>query len=361
MIDLVSNESRAIICVDDEKTILNTLYLQISEAFPKHIVEVAESGEEALALMQSLEGEGCTIELIISDQIMPSMKGNELLAKIFDHNNEIISVLLTGQASTESTMSAIKNSNLFRYLTKPWEPHDLMLCIDRALRHRELARKIKMQIHTFKKFVPTEFLTTLDLDFNNPESLQPGVFKIVENSILFLDLRDFTSISERIPSEKLADKLVSLFAYFEQDIREHNGFIDKYLGDAIMAIFPDPNDAIQSALQLIESLKAFNTEQDIHWSMGIGINTGKASMIMLGSDHRLDSTVIGDTVNIASRLEASTRIYSKQIIISDSTFQALSSKHKALFTELGQVPIKGKIDALLAHGYGDLGIKQLPL
>ena len=353
MVDFSDAHSKVIICVDDEKVVLNTLYMQISEAFPEYIIEMAESGEEAMELVSALEQEGCTIELIISDQIMPSMKGDELLAKVFNHNQEIISVLLTGQAAVESTISAINNSNLFRYLTKPWEANDLVLCISKALKQRDLTRKIKMQMTAFKKFVPTEFLTTLNLSYDDPASLKPGVFKVVENTILFLDLRDFTSISESISTESLTNKLVHLFSEFEKNIRDNKGFVDKYLGDAIMAIFPDPNDAIRSALRLIQSLEFFNSEEQIGWSMGIGINTGESRMLIIGSNNRVDSTIIGDTVNIASRLESITKDYAKRIIISDNTFQTLSEAHQALFEKIGEVSVKGKQNDLLIYGYGE--------
>lgn len=123
-----------IICVDDEKVVLDTLGSQIEES---HLIdnfelERAQSGTEALELIQSLIHDGESVGVVISDQIMPQMTGDALLARIIHINPDSQNILLTGQSRMESVISAINTAKVYRYLTKPWDRIDLIQTIDAA-------------------------------------------------------------------------------------------------------------------------------------------------------------------------------------------------------------------------------------
>ncbi|GAB1458041.1 hypothetical protein MASR2M48_33490 [Spirochaetota bacterium] len=173
-----------------------------------------------------------------------------------------------------------------------------------------LAQKKEEKIrHIFQKFVPQELI---DRFFQNPEAMLVGENR--ELAVLFSDIRSFTSISETMKPDDLVNSLNHYFSSMVDIIMSHNGVIDKYIGDAIMAFFGAPvrrdDDAISSikaALDMIEALDHFNEQQrglgKPEFKIGIGINYGIVTVGNIGCDKKMDYTVIGDMVNLASRLE----------------------------------------------------------
>ncbi|MCA1994490.1 MAG: PAS domain S-box protein, partial [Coleofasciculus sp. S288] len=137
-----------IICVDDERVVLLSLRDQLKHYLgSNYSIELAESGEEALEIFAELRDEGIDIPVVISDQIMPGMKGDELLIKIHAHYPKTLKILLTGQASVEAVGNAVNAANLYRYIAKPWDETDLCLTVSEAIRSylqdKELADKNK--------------------------------------------------------------------------------------------------------------------------------------------------------------------------------------------------------------------------
>ncbi|MBU0489943.1 MAG: SpoIIE family protein phosphatase [Bacteroidetes bacterium] len=123
-----------IICVDDESIVLQSLKTELKEAFPEFMIEIAEGGHQALELFDELTEEKCDIPLIISDYIMPDMKGDELLIKIHERSEKTMKIMLTGQATTEGVGNAINFARLYRYIPKPWEKDDFILTVREAAR-----------------------------------------------------------------------------------------------------------------------------------------------------------------------------------------------------------------------------------
>lgn len=130
----ILNRDYAIICVDDEASVLDSLKDQLKRQCPGCVIEIAESGEEALEIIEELQAENCPVALVISDQIMPGMKGDELLTAIHQLNPAVLKILLTGQASPDAVFRAVNQANLYRYIAKPWEEADLKLTVTEALR-----------------------------------------------------------------------------------------------------------------------------------------------------------------------------------------------------------------------------------
>lgn len=148
------------------------------------------------------------------------------------------------------------------------------------------------------------------------------------------------------------DILNFLNSYFKRmsiPIHEHNGFIDKFIGDAIMALYDRPNmnalDAVKSSIAMIEAIKVYNQHRsDVGHqpiSIGIGLHTGEAIIGTVGAEDRMDSTVLGDAVNLASRIEGLTKYYNAQIIISSQTYRLLDDD-SILSRKLDFVSVKGK-------------------
>jgi DNA-binding NtrC family response regulator len=121
---------KVILCIDDESIVLDSLKEQIQQGFKgDYIVETAESGDEALEILDELISEGKEIQIVIADFIMPGMKGDALLSKIHSQKPAAKKILLTGQASIEGVSNAINNANLYRFISKPWEKDDLVITL----------------------------------------------------------------------------------------------------------------------------------------------------------------------------------------------------------------------------------------
>jgi signal transduction histidine kinase len=135
----------AIVCVDDEAIVLESLKEQLKRRYPDCVIEVAESGEEALEVLQDLKAEGFEIALVISDQLMPGMKGHQLLTEVHQLDSSIMTILLTGQASTDAVAHAVNQANLYRYIAKPWEEMDLGLTVGEALRRYRQDEQLAVQ------------------------------------------------------------------------------------------------------------------------------------------------------------------------------------------------------------------------
>src|ERR687885_2293479 len=123
-----------IVCVDDEKTVLKSLKVELKKALGnEYQIEIAEAGEETVELITELLEEGYEVPLIISDYIMPDMKGDELLKRVHLISPKTIKIMLTGQADLEAVGRVIKYANLYRYITKPWQAEDLSLTVKEAV------------------------------------------------------------------------------------------------------------------------------------------------------------------------------------------------------------------------------------
>ena len=183
-----------------------------------------------------------------------------------------------------------------------------------------------------------------------------------EVTIFFSDIRSFTSISESIKDPK--DLLEFLNAYMEpmsQIIVEHNGTIDKFIGDAIMAYWNAPVDvenhadmAVSASLMQLEKLEKLNKTNSIKIEIGIGLNTGEATVGDMGSKSRSDYTVIGDSINLGSRLESLCKFYGSTLNISNFTKKRLTKKYSYRFLDL--VTVKGKsepVEIWQIHQFGE--------
>lgn len=197
----------------------------------------------------------------------------------------------------------------------------------------------------YQRFVPEQILNFLDKQKVTDVALGDQVQK--EMTILFSDIRNFTTISEKLSPKENFDFLNEYLRTMGPVVREHNGFIDKYIGDAIMALFPvSPDDAIASSLSIINRLYDFNQYMKEKGmkpiGIGIGIHTGLLMLGILGESERMDGTVISDNVNLASRLEGLTKQYKTALIISETVLAGVKLADRYLFRYLGLVQVKGK-------------------
>jgi adenylate cyclase len=210
-----------------------------------------------------------------------------------------------------------------------------------------LAQKKESRIRNiFQKYVPQELI---DKYYEHPEAMLVGDNRVL--AVLFSDIRGFTSIAESMLPDEIVHSLNRYFTIMVDVIMNRKGIVDKYIGDAIMAFFGAPvkheNDALQSALaaiEMIESLVAFNKEQHAAgkppFRIGVGLNYGVVTVGNIGTEKKMEYTVIGDMVNLASRLEGLTKVYKQQVIVSESIKR--KAEKKLSFRLLDTVAVKGK-------------------
>ncbi len=204
----------------------------------------------------------------------------------------------------------------------------------------------------FSRFVPRQFLQYLDK--NSIVEVQLGDHVQKEMSVLFADIRDFTTLSERMTPEETFKFINAYLSRMEPAIVHNKGFIDKYIGDGIMALFSEGADnAIKAAISMLQRLAEYNQHRAkagyIPIQVGIGINTGSLMLGTVGGYSRMDSTVISDTVNLASRIEGLTKEYRVSLLISHHTFSQLQDANQYAFRLIDRVKVKGKLAAVSVY------------
>ena len=305
----------------------------------------ALSCDEALSLARASRP-----DLILLDIMMPDMDGFDVCDRL-RNDTTLQTVPIIFLTALDDDTSRLRGLEMMAddYLTKPFNSRLLLAKVENILQlsqmrsqavssqfNQQVKEQSKRQIaaaweaneylsEKFHLFVPEQLLGRIAP--KGIESIQLGNVTEEELTILFCDIRGFTAIAESQGARETFEWLNAFFTKMNDCITSHSGFIDKYLGDAIMAVFDKPNshamDAIQAAVAMQESLQEFNINRhkynlEFPVNIGTGINTGIGMIGTLGSDRRMDSTVIGDVVNTASRLENLTKIYGCQIIISKS-------------------------------------------
>ena len=535
---------QVIICVDDEITVLRSLKAELQEAVGNdYIIEIAEGGQEALELIEELLEDGDEIPLIISDHIMPDMKGDELLKQAHIISPNTIKIMLTGQADIGAIANAINSANLYRYITKPWQSEDLKLTVREALNsylqaqrlaqqnaklqqiNQELAelnsqqtaliakllesenrlrqfleampigvgvlgadgqpyyvnRKAKeifgkgvvpdtsseqlsevyqmyqggtnkkyptdnlpivralkgesaraddAEVHQGDKIIPLEIFATpiydrqgnivyaintlqditerkqaeaerrkfiqelFDLNYNLQISLDAeleiaeatsrfvpneflaflGCDSIVdiklgeavelEMSVLFSDIRDFTTLSEQMTPTENFKFINSYLSRMEPLIVENQGFIDKYIGDAIMALFSEgADDAVKAGIAMLQTLAEYNRVRAslgyVPVEIGVGINTGSLILGIVGGKSRMDGTVVSDAVNLASRIESLTKNYGVSLLITQQTFDRLTNPGDYAIRVIDKVQVKGKSEWVTVYEVFDADLAEV--
>jgi adenylate cyclase len=202
-------------------------------------------------------------------------------------------------------------------------------------------------LDAFARFVPKQFLDILGKA--SVDEIQRGDSIEKRLTVLFTDIRNFTAISEKMNARDNFHFLNSYLKRMGPVILNHGGFIDKFIGDAIMALFPeDPVNAIHCAVEMRAKLKEFNDKRSEKGfppiEMGIGIHYGSVMLGTVGSEVRLETTVIGDTVNLASRLENLTKVYHSSILISGDLYHAVKDRVSYRIREIDRVMVRGRSD-----------------
>jgi adenylate cyclase len=229
-------------------------------------------------------------------------------------------------------------------------PNVSLVALYRVLVEEQEKRKVR---GAFQQYVSPEVIRRL---LNDPERVKP---RKTDVTVLFSDIRGFTTISESLDAQELADLLNAYLTEMTRIIFHHRGTLDKYIGDAVMAIwgapFDEPNHAerccfgaVNMLTRLAELQSSWREQGKPILDIGIGINTGVASVGNMGSSLRYGYTAIGDAVNLASRLEGLNKEYGTHILISESTQKELHTD-KLMLREIDLIRVKGKLQPLTIY------------
>lgn len=215
-----------------------------------------------------------------------------------------------------------------------------------------LSNRLKTTNKAFSRFVPQNILSLLNKE--DITAIELGEQIQIEMPVLFSDIRDFTGLSETMTPEENFNFLNSYLKRIGPIVRKNKGFIDKYLGDGIMALFPGGNiNPLDCALEILEEVKIYNVHRKkMNYSpieIGIAIHRGDLMLGTIGESERMDATVISDTVNTASRIESLNKIFGTHLIISHDYFNLLSENTEADFRRLGKIKVKGKKETTVIY------------
>ncbi len=337
----VEGRHMRVLVVDDEP--INVRVLESHLTSRQFEVTCAESGPEALKLLES----GWIPDLVLLDVMMPKMSGYEVCTRIRERfsANQVPVVLVTAKDRVADVVAGFEvGAN--DYVTKPVGKGELLA---RIKTHLQLA---KVNAAT-SRFVPFEFLSMLGKE--SVVEVQRGDQVQRQMSILFSDIRSFTSIVEKSTAAESFGFINSYLAHMEPAIKAHRGFVDNFIGDAIMALFDGSGvdgsdsggakDAVDAGIAMQRALPAYNVDRLARGLMpvriGIGVQTGTLTAGTLGGEHHIKCTVIGDPVNTASRIEGMTKMYGARFLIGEATKDALPPGVFTLRT-VDRVTPKGK-------------------
>ena len=330
-----------ILVIDDEIDIQRLIVELLNDE--GYDVSSADDGETGIKKVKEIQP-----DLVVLDWQLPDMEGVDVLRIIKNDSTtmHIPVIMCTSLGSSDNKIKGLE-TGADDYVTKPFNSSELIARVKVALRRVQREEKIiEARIAQLQKFLPKEML---DKIIYGPK-FSEGERRIV--TVLFADLTGFTSMAEQMDPEDVKKVVNECFKGFVEAINMYGGVIDKFIGDAIMALFgipitheDDPQRALKTALMMLYKLQEFNkthAELPQKLQIRIGINTGEVVAGEMGSETRSEYTVMGDTVNVASRLQ--TIAQPNQIVISEETYKY--SKNEFVFYKLPSINVKGKQDAL---------------
>ncbi len=350
-----------ILAVDDEAD----FELLIRQRFRRQIrnqefaFRFAHHGEEALAVL----AEEPDIGLLLLDINMPVMDGLTLLGELRARQADVRAIIVSAYGDMANIRTAM-NRGAFDFVTKPVDLNDLEITIKKTLeeiaRVRELDRRRaaaeRARVNLSRYFSPN----LVELLAERDEPL--GAVRRQTVAVLFVDIVGFTRMAEGMPPELVVTLLRQFHQRMTAQIFACGGTVEKYIGDAIFAVFGLPNagpddavNALRCADLMIAALDGWNAERrhagEAPLAIGIGLNHGPAVLGDVGSEHSLSFTVIGDTVNTASRLQAMTREFRTPLVAGDALVAAAASSDHAAplvaaLEDRGEQALRGRSGAV---------------
>lgn len=339
-----------ILVVDDE----TDLEVLIKQKFRKQIRQreyeflFAINGKDALEKL----GEATDTDIVLCDINMPEMDGLTLLTKLSELRPLLKAVMVSAYGDMDNIRTAM-NRGAFDFITKPINFEDLTITMEKTL---EYTTQLKETLKAIRENnILRMYVDANVLNFMGSREYEAALManEHIEATVMFIDVCGFTAISETTPADKVVEMLNMYFEVMVKEIIDQNGYIDKFIGDAIMAVFRGEyhlDRAIDAALavkQQINSLPESKEVGNYRPKVSIGIKSGEMISGNIGSSSlkRLDFTVVGDIVNVAARLQAAAA--ENQILISEDNYEQVKEAFKC--KKIGRIPLKNKANTLTVY------------
>ncbi|MFH0881306.1 MAG: adenylate/guanylate cyclase domain-containing protein [Lentisphaerota bacterium] len=336
----MSKLTGSILVVDDNR--MNRLMLARGLEQQGHQVAFAEHGRQAVEMMHNQ-----AFDVVLLDIEMPEMNGYEVLEHVNANPRwqDIPVIMISAVDEIDSVVKCIE-MGAADYLNKPFNPVLLKARVNASLEKKRLLDK---QRELFRKFATDEVAEEL---LTSGFSLSG---KLVDATVLFVDIRSFTTLAESQAPEETIELLNAYYALIIDATASGGGMVSLMAGDGVMSIFGAPlaredhrQQSVEAAIQMIELIDLFNQEQALVQrapiAIGIGIASGTVIAGFVGTQRRATYTCIGDTVNLASRLESHTKVVGQPILIAENTRLGLDPSIQVV--PQGEVQLRGKTQAV---------------
>jgi class 3 adenylate cyclase/ActR/RegA family two-component response regulator len=340
-----------ILVVDDEAD----LELLIKQKFRRKIREntykfvFAQNGVEALKKLQ----EHPDLDIVLSDINMPEMDGLTLLTKLPEANPIIKAVIVSAYGDMENIRTAM-NRGAFDFVCKPVNFEDLELTMEKTMEHVNQLRQTMQAIK--ENNILRMYVDETVLKFMTHKEFESSLLlnETIEATVMFIDICGFTTITETMPANTVVNILNKLFDLMVKEVIAQGGHVDKFMGDAVMAVFRgnyhldraiDVALAVREAFAALEEPTAGETVYKPQVSVGICSGEMISGNIGSASLKRLDYTVIGDVVNVAQRLQAAAQ--PGQIVIPSKVYELIKESFNC--KQIGEVKLKNKANPLLIY------------
>lgn len=337
--------------VDDE----SDLELLIKQKFRRKIREgsyeffFAHNGAEAIQVLQK----ETNIDLVLSDINMPIMDDLTLLSKISELS-PIIKVVMVSAYGDMDNIRIAMNRGAFDFVCKPVNFEDLEVTVEKTIQHVQQLRDTLQAIK--ENNILRMYVDENVLSFMNRREFESSLManEVVEATVVFMDICGFTAITENVDADTVVSLINKYFDVMVKEIIAQNGHVDKFMGDAVMAVFRGEyhlDHAIEAALAVRSHIQSIEENLLNHTTymprVAIGINSGEMISGNIGSVslRRLDYTVIGDTVNVAQRFQSVAK--PNQIVIGHDAY--LKVKESFNCQPIGEVNLKNKALPLMVY------------
>ena len=339
-----------ILVADDEMD----LEMLIKQKFRQKIREqqyefiFAVNGKDALEKIQQHPD----VDIVLSDINMPEMDGLTLLSRLSESSPLIKAVIVSAYGDMDNIRTAM-NRGAFDFITKPINFEDLSVTMEKTIQH---VRQIRETLKAIKENnILKMYVDETVLNFMGSREFESSLVanETVEATVAFIDICSFTSISENESPDNVVRLLNNYFDVMVKEIIAQGGHIDKFIGDAIMAVFRGQyhlDRAIDACLAVRTQIEKLPSASDIvsfSPKVSIGLNSGEMISGNIGSANlrRLDYTVIGDTVNVAQRLQ--TAAGEGQIVISEAAFEKIKESFNC--RKVGEISMKNKANPVMVY------------
>nr|CRH07996.1 Conserved protein of unknown function. Containing adenylate/guanylate cyclase domain [Candidatus Magnetococcus massalia] len=346
---------------EDEEVMEGTLDI------PHFELDLAAQGERGIALVeQSLYENRPYAVAFIDIRMPPGIDGLQAAQRIRELDNNIYIIIVTAYSdrSVEEIQRHVRHDVVLA--RKPMTREEIFQQARNACmsweKDRELERKshhleqlnleLKEKVDIFNKFVPKKFIRVMEQQ-EDAGHIDLGECHERIMTVMFSDIRSFTALSESITPTDSFRFINSYLGHMGPIIRKHDGFIDKYMGDGIMALFEQPENAVRTAIEMSHRLFEYNVGRKragyIPIAIGVGINVGPLMLGTIGESDRMDTTVIGDTVNLAARTEGLTKTYGTPILLTEQALASLPEQAPFELRLIDYVQVKGKSQPMAFH------------